>query len=168
MGRESPAPPDDPREAEKREHEVEDEKSVGEEKSSKDKRPQRARIDQGRSRRCRSPEQLQAEQERDGGGAYVGERARQPRGEVGDAEDPIRGRHAPVEKWRFLVIAHVVQARLDPVAALEHLTGDQRVAGFGRARERPGPELRESENRREEDAAGKAKKDGRAWRTLQR
>src|SRR5262249_15744707 len=52
-------------------------------------------------------------------------------------EEAVGSGDRPVGQGRLLVVARVVQAGLDPVAALPHLPRDERVAGPGGAGERP-------------------------------
>src|SRR5207249_4530395 len=101
----------------------------------------------------RDPEKLAGQQEGRQNGSDVGERARKPRGKLGESEEPEGGRHAPVGQRRFLVEAGVVQARLDPVAAFEHLPGDERVTGLGRADQGANAESRKREESGEDTAA---------------
>src|SRR5205823_5659477 len=125
--------PRNPGEAVERKRRREYEQSVGENEASKEKRADRRRVNQ-RSQwsRCGSGE-LVGDRERDRGSADEGKRARHARGEIARPEPAVRSGDGPVEEGRLRVVAHVVEAWLNPVPAFDHLAGDQTVTRLGGA-----------------------------------
>src|SRR5262244_2144835 len=96
----------------------EDEQSVGENESSKEKRADRCRVNQCGQRSRRGPDELVGDGERERGGADEGKRARHPRRKVARPEPAVGSGDRPVEERGFLVVAHVVEPWLNPVLAL--------------------------------------------------
>ena len=74
-----------------------------------------------------------------------------PGGDLGDAEQPVAGGHAPVHEHRFVDGERVVVHRDDPVARLEHRPRDRREARFVLVPERHRGEADRQRHRRGHD-----------------